>query len=66
MCVNYAPVNAITPDSIYPINDCLSVLTAMGGGRVFSNIDIKAGYHNIPIKKGDEVYTVFTTQDGAW
>ena len=66
MCINYAPLNQITREFVYPINDCMSVLESLGGSKVFTGIDIKAGFHNIPIKAGDEQYTVFVTPDGAW
>ena len=61
MCVNYAPLNAVTADAVYPINDCLSVLASLGNASVYTSLDIKAGYHNIPLSDGDKAYTVFVT-----
>ena len=66
MCINYAPLNQVTNDFIFPINDCMLVLESLGGSSVFTGLDIKAGFHNIPMKANDKQYTVFVTPDGAW
>lgn len=59
--MNYAPLNSITADSIFPINDCLAVLVELCKAEVFSGMDIKAGFNNIIIHPDDTKYTVFIT-----
>ena len=54
MCINYAPINNVTVDFTYPINDCLSIIANFGEATVFTGLDIKAGFHNIPMSNGDE------------
>ena len=49
MCVNYAPLNNITRDPNHPLTDCLAILIELMEALIFSGLDIKAGYHNIPI-----------------
>lgn len=39
------------------------ILDAMAGSRIFSKIDLKSGYHQVRIRKGDEWETAFRIND---
>ena len=38
----------------------------LGGAKVFSKIDLKSGYWQIPMRKGDEYETMFKTRWGLY
>ena len=65
-CVDYRKVNESTVRDVYPlprIDDCLS---SLGGSRVFSIIDLKAGYWQIPVEERDKEKTAFVTHAGLF
>ena len=41
-------------------------MAAVGSARVFSSLDIKAGFHNIPICEDRIGWMAFATQDGLY
>ena len=65
-CVDWRPLNNITvknsahpPDAI----DCINQLT---GAKIFSTIDLSAGYHQLPIVEEDKAKTAFNTKYGHY
>jgi hypothetical protein len=42
------------------------VVDAIGNSTVFSALDIKAGFHNIPLEEDSKRYCGIITQDGIW
>ena len=53
MCGNYRPVNRKTKLDWYPIPIPWEVFDAIGFSLVFSVIDLKSGYHQLPLFAGD-------------
>ena len=45
------------------LEDCLR---QVAGASCFSSIDLKAGFHNIPIDLDSQRFTGIVTQDGAY
>jgi hypothetical protein len=35
------------------------IFDALGEAKVFNTLDLKSSYHQLPLKKGDKVYTTF-------
>ena len=64
--MNYAPINAQCDDPSWPQPNTQSIVDALEGGKVFTSLDLKAGYHNIPMHPDDIPYTTFVMQDGAY
>lgn len=52
MCTDYRPINRRTQEDPWPTPDVASCLRRVKAAKWFSAIDLKAGYHNIPIEVG--------------
>ena len=65
-CVDYRSVNAVTYKDSYPLPLIDNCLNAMSGAAWFSTLDLRAGYHNIPVAEKDRDKTAFITRRGCW
>lgn len=61
MCMSYVALNARTEDPAWPMPDCQQVLDALLGGQLFSCLDLKAGFNNIPVDGPSVPYMAVTT-----
>ena len=66
LCVDYRGLNAITIKNRYPLPLISELLDRLNGSTVFSKIDLKAAYHRIRIREGDEWKTAFRTRYGHY
>jgi hypothetical protein len=66
LCVDYQPLNAVTEKNKYPLHHIDLLFDQLIGVQVFSNIDIRSGYHQIKIREEDISKTIFSTQYGLY
>ena len=49
MCTDFRAINRRTLPDPYPMPDLADCLRRVAGTTCFSSLDIKAGFHNIPV-----------------
>ena len=66
MCLDYRPTNKKTISDSYPTPDLQASIRRVADSKYFSALDLKAGYHNLPVAPSAKKYTGFITQDGVY
>ncbi|KAI0991405.1 hypothetical protein K3495_g16782, partial [Podosphaera aphanis] len=65
-CVDYRGLNAITKKDRYPLPLIRETLRQLSKARWFTKIDVRAAFHRLRIKEGDEWKTAFRTRQGLF
>ena len=66
VCVDYRNLNATSVLESYPIPHLHSMMDNLFGSKVFSVLDLKSAYFNVPIRKQDRPKTAFITKSGCF
>ncbi|MCO5762913.1 MAG: reverse transcriptase domain-containing protein [Chromatiaceae bacterium] len=67
MCCDYREINKITEDVMFPAPDVQQLLDALGShNEYFATIDLRMGYHHIPLTADGKRKTAFTTPQGQY
>jgi hypothetical protein len=66
MCVDYRSLNEVTFKNKYPLPRIEDLFDQMKGGKIFSKIDLRSGYHQLKIRAEDVPKTTFTTRYGLY
>ena len=59
MCGDYRPVNKKTKSDCYPMSTPEELFDAVGEARVFRTLDLRSGYHQLPLRIEDRVKPAF-------
>jgi hypothetical protein len=59
MCGDYCPINKCTHSNkcAMPLRE--EIFDALGQAKVFNTLDLRFGYHQLPLMEGDKVKTTF-------
>lgn len=63
-CIDYRELNSATVDLKFPLQNYRAILDRMKGQRVFGIIDLRQGFHQIPLDPESRRLTAFATPDG--
>jgi len=66
MVMDYRKLNRQIVKNNYPLPLITELVDNMGSKRVFTKMDLRWGYNNVRVKKGDEWKAVFTTHVGLF
>jgi hypothetical protein len=66
LCIDYRGLNKITVLNRYPLPLMNELRDRVQGAKLFTKIDLKAGYNLIRIRTGDEWKTAFRTRYGHY
>src|ERR1043165_8802435 len=66
MCVDFTDLNKACPKDSYPLPSIDQLVDAAAGFAIYSLLDAKAGYHQIPMDPRDEEKTSFITHEGTY
>ena len=59
VCIDYRDLNALTIQDGYPLPKIDELLQRMAKSRWYSKVDLKSGFHQIPMEEDSIQYTAF-------
>jgi hypothetical protein len=66
LCVDYRKLNAVTKADKYPLPRIDDLLDKLQRAKLFSTLDLKSGYYQIPLDAADREKTAFVCRQGLY
>ncbi|GKB25182.1 putative reverse transcriptase domain-containing protein [Tanacetum coccineum] len=66
MCIDYQELNKLTVNNRYPLPRIDDLFDQLQGSNVYSNIDLRSGYHQLRVREKDIPITAFRTLYGHY
>lgn len=66
MVIDYRKLNEKTIKDAYPLPNINSILDQLGGAKYFSILDMRMGFHQIPMNPNSKALTAFFTPYGHY
>ncbi|SAL96908.1 hypothetical protein [Absidia glauca] len=66
MVVDYRKLNAQTKVDAYPLPKIDDLIDELGNSRIFSALDLRSGFHQVPLKQNSKELTGFVTKFGTY
>ena len=66
LCIDYRKLNEITKKDSYPLPRIDEILESLKDEKFFGLIDLKSGYHQIPLNPADRAKTAFAFNNELW
>ena len=64
MCIDFRSLNAETVRDVYPLPLIDEIFDRLGGAKIFSKLDLRSEYYQVPISYKDVENTAFRTRYG--
>ena len=65
-CGDFRRLNLISETDCYPLPNMADITSSLAGAKVFSKLDLKKGYHQIPVHPSDVKKTAIITPFGLF
>jgi len=65
-CVDYRGLNAMTQKRNYPLPCIDTCLESLGNNSLYSSLDMRSGYWQVPVREEDREKTCFVTRKGVF
>jgi hypothetical protein len=66
LCIDFRQLNKATVKNKYPLPQIVDLFDKLRGAKLFLNIDLRSGYHQVRIKEEDINKTTFRTRYGHY
>ena len=66
LCLDFRALNTKIKDDRFPLPNIQAILQQMGSSKIFSSLDLRAGYYQIPLDESSKEKTAFTSPEGHW